>query len=329
MSGLWKALLAMLGAGLFAWYLSRLGFASVWSTIARIGPFAPLLFLPYFLVYLVDCYAWTRVLPPRCLPFLSLLKIRWAGESVNNLIPSAYVGGEAAKIHLLRQRGVSGAEGAKSAVLSKTAQTVSQFVFVLLASILFLSLTTNSGVRTGLFLVVGGGIVAMGILFWVQRFGLFRVAIFILEFLPFKVRAWEARKPRLLELDRTISRFYREEPRRFLTSSFFYFCGWMLDLVEIYLVAFLLGMPISLSQALVVEAFAGVAKILGMWIPGSLGVQETGIVFVGRLAGLPENLSAAYALIRRARELVFAGIGIMFFYGSHLSRKDLSGSRVR
>ena len=96
------------------------------------------------------------------------------------------------------------------------------------------------------------------------------------EELRLKFPALEARKAKLLELDATIVSFYRREPRRFYASTLLYLVGWMLDTVEIYLVAQLLDMPITLSQAVVMEAFTGVAKVLGMWLPGSLGVQESG-----------------------------------------------------
>ena len=79
-------------------------------------------------------------------------------------------------------------------------------------------------------------------------------------------------------------------------------------------------MPIAWPQAVVVEAFAGISKAFGMWVPGSLGIQESGIVLIGRLAGLPDTLSAAYALIRRARELIFAAVGIVLLYGSDAFR---------
>jgi uncharacterized membrane protein YbhN (UPF0104 family) len=164
-----------------------------------------------------------------------------------------------------------------------------------------------------LFILIGG-MVAVGVLFWVQRIGLFRMFWALASAVPWKASALEKRKDRMLELDQTIFGFYRDQRARFYRSTFFYFCGWTLDTVEIYLVANLLGVPITWPQALVVEAFTGVAKAMGMWLPGSLGVQESGIVLMGKLVGLPDAFVAAYALIRRARELIFAGVGIWLFY---------------
>jgi uncharacterized protein (TIRG00374 family) len=310
-----KTLLLVCVLALFGWYLAKLGPAKVFEEIARLGAWAPLILVPYFIVYLVDCLAWSQTLPPGKVPFLARFRIRWAGESVNNLVPTAYVGGEAAKVLLLRPYGISAHDGAVAAVVSKTAQTVAQLFFIVGASAVFFHLAKDQPkLRLGILFILIGGMAAVGVLFWVQRIGLFRMFWALASAVPWKASALEKRKDRMLELDQTIFGFYRDQRARFYRSTFFYFCGWTLDTVEIYLVANLLGVPITWPQALVVEAFTGVAKAMGMWLPGSLGVQESGIVLMGKLVGLPDAFVAAYALIRRARELIFAGVGIWLFY---------------
>jgi uncharacterized protein (TIRG00374 family) len=310
-----KALLLIVALGLFGSYIFKLGPATVWGVLASIGPWAPLILLPYFVVYIVDCLAWSQTLPMGRLSFLTRFRTRWAGESVNNLIPTAYVGGEAAKVVLLRPYGISAHDGAVAAIVSKTAQTVAQLFFIVGASAVFFQLAKDQPkLRLGILFILIGGVAAVGLLFWVQKIGLFRMFWGVLGAMPFRVRKLEERKAKLLQLDQTIFGFYCEHRGRFYRSTILYLCGWTLDTVEIYLVAHLLGVPITWSQALVMEAFTGVAKALGMWLPGSLGVQESGIVLMGKLVGLPDAFVAAYALIRRARELVFAGIGMLLFY---------------
>ena len=102
-----------------------------------------------------------------------------------------------------------------------------------------------------------------------------------------------------------------------------YFSGWLLDTLDIYLVSWLLGMPIGWTQALAVEAFISVAKMLGLFVPGALGVQESGIALVCRLAGLPDALGLAYAIIRRGRDVVYASLGWLLLYLEEASLKEL------
>jgi glycosyltransferase 2 family protein len=320
----WKLLLLALGLALFGWYISGIGAASVGRTVLSIGPWAPLVLLPYLVVYHVDCLAWAQTLPraAKKIPFRTLLRIRWCGESINNLVPSGNVGGETLKVVLLRAHGITASDGASSAIVSKSAQTLAQLIFILSASILFLFLYRGEpAIRAGLIVICIVGCLAVAALFWIQSIGIFRMLIALSEKLRIKFAPLESRKDRLREIDATITAFYRRDPRRFYRATALYLAGWTLDTLEIYLVAHLLNMPAAWSQAIVVEAFTGVAKVLGMWVPGSLGIQESGIVLMGRLAGFSDTFCAAYALIRRARELIFAAVGMLFLYAMPSSLK--------
>lgn len=324
-----RALILIGVLALFGWYLSNLGLRNVFEVMGRLGAWAPLILVPYFVVYMVDCLAWSQTLPRIKVPFWTRYRIRWAGESVNNLVPTAYVGGEAAKVMMLRGYGISSQEGAVSAVVSKSAQTVAQLLFIVAASTIFFQLAKDQPkLRLAILFLLIGGFGAVGALFWVQKIGLFRMFWAFAAAVPWKMRGMEERKVRMLELDRTIFGFYREHRSRFFGATFLYFCGWLLDTVEIYLVGYLLGVPITWPEAVVVEAFTGVAKALGMWLPGSLGVQESGIILVGKLIGLPETFVAAYALIRRARELIFAGAGMFFFLGGRKREVLSNGAKM-
>ena len=315
MSWLLKAMLLVAGLALFGWSMSGLDMAELGRTLARVGVWAPLILVPYFVVYLVDCLAWKQTLPSAKIPFFGLFRIRWAGESVNNVIPSAYIGGEAVKVWLLRKRGIAAKEGATSAVVSKTAQTVAQVGFILAAALFFFVIAPDQpGLRAALLAIIAGALAALGALGWIQSVGLFRVSYLLARALP-GAKGWiERKKHKLLEFDETTFQFYRNERPRFYKATSLYFAGFLLDTLEIFLAAHLLGLPISWPQALVVEAFAGVAKIAGLWVPGSLGVQESGIVAVCRLAGLPDSLGVAYALIRRGRDVIFAAIGWLLLW---------------
>jgi uncharacterized protein (TIRG00374 family) len=239
---------------------------------------------------------------------------------LNNVMPSAYIGGEALKVYLLQKCGVQAAAGTASVVVSKTAQTVAQMFFVSFASVAFLYVGGNQpGLRIGMSIVLGCGVLVVVGLFWIQRRGLLSVLLSVAQTLRLRLRALEKSRAKIEEVDRTISGFYRGKPRRFLASTGAYFTGWMLDTTEIYLVSHLLGMPATWWQALCVEAFTGLAKVLGMWVPGSLGVQESGIVLLGRMAGLPDALSFTYALLRRIRETIFVCAGWALLYMAEAS----------
>lgn len=305
----WGALL--LGLALFALSLRGMDLDSVLTRIRALGWTALLLPIPYLLVYVIDTWAW-RWCFPRNPPvgFATLFRIRWCGESVNNLIPTAYVGGEALKVMLLDRRGVPATEATAAALVSKTAQTVAQVVFLVLGAAAFLlHAGPHPGLRTALATVLGGGTLVILLLLGWQRRGVFASLLEALDRLGLRPRFLEVRRARLLGLDGAIRAVYASHPRRVAASTALFLAGWLLDTLEIWMVARLLDLPIAWTQAVAIESFIGVVKVIGLWIPGALGVQESGIVTLVRLAAGPEALGPTYALLRRAREIGFIAVG--------------------
>jgi len=310
----WGRIAALaVGVGLFLLYLRGIDLGAVGRALAGLGMYAPLLLVPYFVVYIVDTWAWRRAFGRETgVGFVRMFRIRWCGEAVNNLVPTAYVGGEAVKVLMLKRAGVAASESTAAALISKTAQTIGQVLFLVLGTGAYLGLRRDGddgGVGMGLGLVVVGGGLVVGVLLWLQGRGVAATVVGLLERLGVRSRRIAARRPGLEAMDRIVAGFYRARRWRFAACTAGYLAGWLLDTVEVYLAARWLGMPITWAQALVLEAFTGVVKVVGLWVPGALGVQESGIVVLSRWVGAPALFGPVYALLRRARELVYAGVG--------------------
>ncbi|MCI0541495.1 MAG: flippase-like domain-containing protein [Verrucomicrobiales bacterium] len=321
-----RVLLLGIGVGVFMWYVAHANHAEIWRALGRLGWMAPLVLLPYGLVYLVDTLAWSLSFAVKpAVSFWRLFLVRWAGESINSILPSAYVGGEALKVYFLGKHGVNVTDATSSAVISKTLQTIAQVFFIGMAALACILVFPE---KNGLQLQMGAGLLAGLIivsgLLWLQRRGLFGSLFAVAERLRLRLAFLERQRFRLDHLDDQIAAFYRGHRRRFFLSSATYLGGWLLDTLEIFLVGFLVGTPLNWPEALIVEAFAGVAKALGMWVPGSLGVQETGIVLIGRAIGLGDAFCLAYALIRRGREIIFASLGCTIIWWQHGSLHGLA-----
>jgi uncharacterized protein (TIRG00374 family) len=308
-----KLLVAAVGLALFGWFVHRAGVGEIGRAFANLSWLAPLALLPFALVYVIDTTGWRFAFGKGGVPgvgFGTLLRIRWAGESVNAVVPSAYIAGEAVKVQLLHKHGVPRMVGASSVVAGKTAQTVAQVAFIALGAVAgAMHLQPDSPARIGMLLITGIGLAIVALLFLLQRRGMFQTLGALLP-----IRALATRAASLRQLDEQVFNFYRKDRRHFIFSSGTYFCGWLADTLEILLVSYLLGMPIDLTQALAIEAFIGVAKALGIFVPGALGVQESGIVFLCYLFGVAPALGVTYAIIRRGRDVVYAAIGSMFLY---------------
>jgi glycosyltransferase 2 family protein len=312
---------------LVAWLFWRADPAGVWSVLTALGPWAPLLLCPYGVVYLIDTLGWRLTFGrhlPAPLSFGRLFRIRWAGESVNTLVPSGYLGGEAVKVYLLHQAGVSGWTGTTSVVVSKTAQTVAQVLFIGLGALLgAMRLPPGSPFRTAFWTLTGVALTVLLVLIAVQYYGFFK-SLNRLAACCQRWRNWfERHRQRLHEVDDSIRSFYHCQPRWFLLSTGAYFAGWLFDTVEIWLVSALLGWQVDWPRAAAMEAFIGVAKALGTFVPASLGVQESGVVLLFRAFGLTPSQAIAYALLRRGRDLVYALVGLALLWTQESSLKRL------
>jgi len=149
-------------------------------------------------------------------------------------------------------------------------------------------------------------------------------------------------------LDASLRHFYRHRWRRFLLSVAFHLGGWMLGVLETMVFLWILNMPVGVGTAAVIEALgsgvrfatflvpgsvgvleganAGVFAALGLGasaglafslvfatflVPGSVGVLEGANAGVFAALGLGASAGLAFSLVRRARQVVWIGLGLL------------------
>ena len=322
-----KGLAIILAAALVGGLIWQSDPTKIWALVKSLGPWAPLFLLPYALVYLLDTLGWRMAFGrswPSGLSLSRLIQIRWAGESVNNLVPSGYLGGEAVKAYLLHRAGISGVTAATSVIVSKTIQIITQVLFIGLGAVLgAMHIAPGSPVSRAMWLTAGAALAMLALLLGVQYWGLFRILSRLASFSR-PLQSWLAKyESKLRKVDSSVVSFFGNERKAFFLSATAYFLGWLGDTVEIFLVSVWLGWGISWPHAIVIEAFIGVAKALGSFMPASLGVQESGVVLLFRTFGLTSTEAMAYALIRRARELVYALVGLGLLWTQERSLRRL------
>ncbi|MBK9138576.1 MAG: flippase-like domain-containing protein [Verrucomicrobia bacterium] len=313
----------LLGLGVFGWFVHHAGPAEILGMLSRLGWYAPLALLPLGLVYSAEVLGWRWAFgrdAPNGLPYRTLWRIRLCGEAFNNVIPSGTVGGEAVKIYLLHKRGVSGRHATAATIIGRTVQTLMQVTFIALGSAAFLHFAgERPGVVPAMAVILAASIVLVATLFYLQSHGMFTLGLKLAAALRIKLAVLETRREHLVRIDRQIMDFYRYDRRHFLLSAATYLGAWLLDTLDVLIAAWLLGMPIDWPHALAIEAFIGVAKLLGFLVPGGLGIQEAGITLVCRLAGLPVEFGPAYAIIRRGRDLFVVTLGWWFLWREEAS----------
>jgi uncharacterized protein (TIRG00374 family) len=307
--------LGLVVLGLLVW---NIGPGNIYEASSRLGPTALLaVLIPSVLMYSVEAYGWKVVLGQAAqrVPFWRLLTIRTAGEVVNMTTPTAYLGGEPLKAYLLKQSGVSMADGAASVVIAKTTMTIAEVFYILMGIALgfwILGAGSSAGQTiTAALLSVGLLVCSIGGFVMIQQRGLFASVLSLVKKLGLRIKALEAQEEHLYSIDQTIRDFYSHHQKAFYASMGLYFLGWMAESLEVFGIIYLLGGSVSALSALSIGALAVFIKGGSFFIPGSLGAQDAGNLLLLQTFGYSDVTGITFALLRRFREVVWIGIGLV------------------
>jgi len=301
--------------GLLIWHI---GPGNIYEAATKLGPAALVVILiPSLIMYIVEAYGWKIVMGrfAGAVSFWRLLAIRTAGEVVNMTTPTAYLGGEPLKAYLLKKYNVPMAEGAASVVIAKTTMTIAEVFYILVGiALAFVLLGTGSSVGqtvTAALLSVGLLVCSIAGFVFIQRRGLFASILSIVRKLGLRIGFLESQEEHLRSIDQTIQNYYNHHQRAFYISIGMYFLGWVAESVEVFVILHFLGGPTSILSAFSIGALAVFIKGGSFFIPGSLGAQDGGNVLLLQAFGYSDVTGLTFALLRRFRELVWIGIGLL------------------
>ena len=310
----------LLGLGLLTliFLIWHIGPHNIYQTAVRLGPLAlTVILVPSLLMYVVEAYGWKVTLRPsgQSVPFWRLLAIRTAGEVVNMTTPTAYVGGEPLKAYLLKRYDVPMVEGLASVVIAKTTMTIAEVLFILIGIALGFWMLGTSGssgqMVVGAFLTIGLLVFGTAGFVFVQRRGIFTWILQTLRSMRVRIGFLEAREDQLKSIDQTILNFYRHHRGAFYASTALYFIGWMTEALEVFVIVYYIGEPVGAVSAIAIGALSVFIKGGTFFIPGSLGAQDGGNLLLLTAFGYSEVTGITFALLRRFRELMWIGIGLL------------------
>ena len=280
----------VLGVVLLAALTQHVDWQEAWRMLGIAGPLAVLVLVALHLVVLgLDVRAWQQLVPPGQVGFGELFVMRWIAESVNNMAPVAQVGGEVVRATLLRGR-----LGALApAVLSVSADfiaTAASLAPIALLGIFLLS--PPHGVMLSCTILLA----------WLGFIGLLRNWHALSDW----VHAHLARvRARLEDLDR----------RQFARAWMWHVSAWLCGAGEIYLGLWLLGHPVTATEALAIECVLQTSRAVVFMGPAGIGIQEGAIVALSAWAGVPHAVGLGLALLKRAREVSLGISGLLAWGG--------------
>jgi len=294
-------LLGFAGAALFTALLIRQGAAQVLNAFVT-AEWTILGIVAYHLIPIfLDTTAWWVLFPKfDRVPLRKLFWMRWIGESISTLIPSAAVGGDIVRARLAAINGVPLPIAAGTVLVD-----ITQAGFTLLGLVLLVDVT---GKTSFVGPTLGGTLVALFAFagfYFVQRRGIFRFLARIVSRLAGS-SDWQSLVQGGDSLDQAIHSLYAR--RRGVLAC----CAWTITSLivgsgEIWLALWVLDLPASFVNALILQSMVLTIRSAAFAVPAGLGVQEGGYLVVGNLLGIPGEGAFALSLVARAREI---GLGI-------------------
>lgn len=299
-------LLGLAGAALFTGLLIRQGIGQVWDAFAT-AEWGILGVVVYHLIpLLLDAVAWGVLFSKSDRPrLLQLLWMRWIGESVSTLVPSAAVGGDIVRARLAAISGTPLPLAAGTVLVDITLGIFIQAGFTLLGLFLLVEVTGKTSFVGPTLVGIVVALFAFAGFYFVQRLGIFRFLARIISRLAGSSE-WQSLVQGGDTLDRTVHSLYARR------SGVIGCCAWtMTSLIvgsgEIWLALWFLDLPASFLNALILQSMVLTIRSAAFAVPAGLGVQEGGYLVVGSLLGISGEGALALSLVWRAREI---GLGI-------------------
>jgi putative membrane protein len=234
---------------------------------------------------------------------------RFVRDAAGELLPFLQLGGIVFGLRALG-RGRAIAVGAVSAGIDGIIELAAKLPYVLAALLTLLVLTSQPRLAELLFLALAATGTLVAIVLFAHRP--------LSAWLQAMARAATARWPALLSLSEGDDSFDIQAcfqrilgQRARLWSAFvLHLACWFLAAGELWVTFRLLGVDLTLWQALAIDGTVAALRTFGWLVPGAAGVQEASYLLAAAVFGISPAAAIAASFARRARDLVL-GVGIL------------------
>lgn len=314
---------ALLGILIFVFIVYEIGIPRIWENIKKITWQNFLILIVLRLLYWILRTINWKVILEQYEANTSLFHIFYArlcSHAVNQLTPSAQVGGEAARIYIVNcsSKRISLA----SVIVDKTIEFLTVIVFTIIGvAIAIIRIPMSGKIKTLFIGFAAAGLLLLLFLLSKQKKGLFEWFIELMAKMKIKFKFLEKNREKMKETDVHISDFYRNHRGAFLGVFLLYSLLILLWAAEIHLTLIFIGATnISFLDSFLITVLGNLAFLFPL-IPGSLGIYEATYVALFALLGKGTALGFTLVLIRRVIALIWAGIGLIAMLKSKPAKK--------
>ena len=292
-------ILALAGVGLAAGLVVWLGAGKIVGAVLSIGWWGFGIIVAWQLaLYVVLAAAWRAVCPNASL--WSVIWGRLVREGGSNILPFSEFGGLAFGARALTLAGVRWSLATASSIADVSAEFIGELPFLLFGIAILVTRGEGSSFILPLAIGVLLLVFAVGALIWAEKHS---TRLFHGVGRRIAARWLHKAAKRADEVQHEFEALLAQ-PRRIALAVVIHLAGWIGGGVTVWITYRLLGGKINLTDSIALEALLSGALAVAFLVPGGLGVQEASYVALGRLFGMPAQLSLGVSLLRRARNIV-------------------------
>lgn len=324
----------LLGAGLLAFVIYRIGYRSLLDAVSNVGWGILIIILLNLMRHMLRAATLYIAVAPevRTFKYRSAVAARFGGEAMTIFSFMGPFLGDATKAVLLK-KDLSLTHGASAIIIDNILYYVT-VILVVLTGIALLLITHGSGGSAMNRVLVGIVIVALFVFAAIALAIMFRVTplsylIDRLERMGIVPGFVMRKRTSILAVEKNVFTFYHSRRRDFFTVFAISLSVHSISVTEVYLALKFLGYPSTVVNAFIIESLTKVINAAFSFIPGTIGVYEGGNGLILRTLGYTTTVGVALALVRRGAILFSTsiGLGILVWRTAARGARHLSKSR--
>jgi uncharacterized protein (TIRG00374 family) len=247
--------------------------------------------------------------------FGRLFIVRLAGSAINQVTPTATIGGEVVKVLLLEST-LPRALATATVVIDKASFTLAQICHLALGTLYLTGrLPLPAAVQLGLGFTIG--LITLGLVGFVaaQRYGLLSKLLGWLSGFNRGRARLERWRQHLIPLEASMAAYYIAHPWRFGASVGLHFGAFVFSNIQNFLLLRLLlgaNAP-GLTEAIMVTITVAALDQVFFFVPARLGTFEGVCFTILSTLGVAQVSGLAFGLIARLEGLVWNGFGLLAY----------------
>ena len=305
---------ALVGVVLFLVTLYYIDLDETVASASRLGGALPVVLLPGAAWHLLRTWGWSIAFPEAARPaFTRLFRVRLAADAVGFFTVRG-VAGEPLKVLLLYDRVAPEIATAAIALERLTFAVIGTAVAGVVSLLAITRLAMPGGWDTIFALLVVGAVLLLALLGYLTRR---RDDYYLERFVELLDRLTGKRLERvrvvrfILDVEHVLLDLVRGDRRRLVTLVVLAVVCYGIMTLEVWLVFWAIGQPITVTQALAIETVARLASVAFAFVPGNIGTLEASNVVLANELDL--SGAGSLALARRVRALLWAGLGLLLY----------------